>query len=101
MQPLLRLCDSCQHFIEDAGTCKAFPSGVPLGSEDTHFEPIEGQVGDTVYEMDMRRYDRFEDWRRVHPNIKMPVIVSAEVPDEDTELAPQEVPVEKDNENGR
>lgn len=97
MQTLLRLCDSCRFYNEDDGSCKAFPDGIPISSKDTHFDVRDDQVGDTIYEMDMNRYDRFEDWRRVHPNVKLPVFVTYEVPTEDDPLRPADVEVEENN----
>ena len=54
------LCISCKHFHHHTMdhkimTCKAFPQGIPgviLSNEMPHYLPVEGQVGDYVYEQD-------------------------------------------------
>lgn len=54
------LCISCKHFHQRSLdtkllTCEAFPKGIPgviLSNEMPHYLPVEGQVGDYVYEAD-------------------------------------------------
>lgn len=54
------LCISCKHFHPHSLdsktlTCAAFPEGIPgviLSNEMPHYLPVEGQVGDFVYEPD-------------------------------------------------
>ncbi len=54
------LCISCKHFHQTSTdtptlTCAAFPEGIPgviLSNEMPHYLPVEGQVGDFVYEPD-------------------------------------------------
>jgi hypothetical protein len=54
------LCISCKHFHQGSTdtpilTCAAFPEGIPgviLSNEMPHYLPVEGQVGDFVYEPD-------------------------------------------------
>lgn len=80
--PLLRLCDSCIFYNADRGTCRAFPNGIPLSSEDYHFEVLPNQADDeTIYQMDEDKYDLFDMYRRVHPDVKFPVFITYDVPD--------------------
>ena len=54
------LCISCKHFHHQSVhsqvmTCEAFPQGIPgviLSNEMPHYLPVEGQVGDFIYEAD-------------------------------------------------
>ena len=78
---LLRICDSCVFYQEDLGTCQAFPQGVPLRVDEGHFEIRDDQVGDTIYEMDKDKYDRWEMYRRVNPTLKFPILITYEIPD--------------------
>lgn len=80
---LLRLCDSCVFYNEGENTCKAFPDGIPLKSEDTHFEVLPTQEGETIYELDMKQYDAFDIYRRIHPSIRFPLILTYDIPEED------------------
>lgn len=97
MLPVLRLCDSCVFYNEGNNTCKAFPEGIPLKSMDTHFEVLEGQEGDTIYELDQNKYDEFDMYRRIHPEIRFPIILSYELPDDVP--APASVPVAEGENN--
>lgn len=90
MNPTLRICDSCIHFNGE-NACKAFPEGIPLKSEDTHFETLPGQVGGVLYDMDPEKYDLFDMYRRVHPNIRFPVILSYEIPETGTAVSQKDV----------
>lgn len=90
MSPVLRICDSCIYFNGD-NACKAFPEGIPLRSEDTHFEVLPGQEGDTIYDMDPDRYDYFDMYRRVHPDIRFPIIVTYDIPEEDEVVSQRDV----------
>lgn len=90
MNPILRLCDSCRFYNPDAGTCKAFPEGVPLKSSEGHFEVLPGQVGDTIYDMDPSLYDLFEMYRRVHPEVRFPLIITYDVPESADEVFEQQ-----------
>lgn len=94
---ILRICDSCVFYNSDLGTCKAFPDGIPLKSTDTHFEPIEGQVGTTVYELDQGLYDYFDLYRRIHPEVRFPVIISYEIPEEGDSMVPVQEELEEDS----
>lgn len=90
MNPILRICDSCVHFNGE-NSCKAFPEGIPLKSEDTHFEVLPGQVGDALYDMDPEQYDLFEIYRRVHPDVRFPIILTYDVPEEGEGVSQQDV----------
>ena len=94
MNPILRLCDSCIYYNADAGVCKAFPDGIPLKSADPHFEVLLGQVGDTIYDMDPEQYDMFEIYRRVHPQVRFPIILTYDVPDVGEGISQEDVEVE-------
>ena len=85
INPILRLCDSCIHFDGDS-SCSAFPKGIPLLSGDSHFEVLPDQQGDIIYEYDEHRREWFEMYRRVHPEVKFPIIVTYDIPDEDEGL---------------
>lgn len=96
MIPVLKICDSCVFYTgQDTNTCKAFPEGIPLKSEDTHFDPIEGQVGDTVYEMDDSKYTEFEMYRRIHPGIRFPILITYDLPEEDETLTQRTLEVDQ------
>lgn len=81
MKTLLRICGSCKYYREDVGTCKAFPDGVPLRSDEGHFDVRSDQVGTTVYSMDPNKQDVYEMFRRVHPEVKVPVVITYDYPD--------------------
>lgn len=95
MIPILKLCDSCVFYTgPDTNTCKAYPEGIPLKSDDTHFDPIEGQVGETVYEMDESKYETFDIYRRIHPGIRFPILLTYDIPEEDEALTQKTLEVE-------
>lgn len=99
MTVLLRICDSCIHYNADANVCPAFPEGIPLKSDDTHFETLPGQVGDTIYDMDPDKYDEFEMYRRIHPDIKFPILLTYDIPEEGEVVSQQDVEVEEDEQD--
>jgi len=55
-------CNYCKHYKLN-GTCKAFPDGIPgdILFEVPHSSPVAGQVGDTVFTLDMRKQEEFND----------------------------------------
>ena len=75
---LLRLCDSCIFYNAETSTCKAFPEGVPLTSEETHFEVHPDQEGTTTYILDEGLFDYLDMFKRIHPEVKFPVVLSQE-----------------------
>ena len=77
INPILRLCDSCIHFDGDS-SCSAFPKGIPLLSGDSHFEVLPDQQGDIIYEYDENRREWFEMYRRVHPEVKFPIVAGSQ-----------------------
>lgn len=95
MLPIIRLCDSCRFYNESSNTCKAFPEGIPLRSQDTHFEVIEGQVGDHIYDMDKDLYDEFDAFMRVNPGTKMPIFITYDVPEEGEYVEQEDVELEE------
>lgn len=97
MIPILRLCDSCV-FYNGNNTCQSFPNGIPLKSDEVHFDPIEGQVGENVYEMDPKEYDKFEKYRRIYPEIRFPIFLTYDIPEEDEVMQQQSLEVETDAE---
>jgi len=53
-------CWYCKHLTEEL-TCPAFPNGIPealVYGFDTHRELIEGQIGDFIYEVRNKKFDR-------------------------------------------
>lgn len=95
MLPIIRLCDSCRFYNEANNTCKAFPEGIPLRSQDTHFEVLDGQSGDHIYDMDPDLYDEFDAYRRVHPEVRFPIILTYDVPDDGEDFKQEDVPLEE------
>lgn len=91
MENLLRLCNSCKYYNEELNSCKAFPDGIELDSDEPHFDVLPNQTGETVYDMDPDKYDEFEMYRRVHPEIRFPIIVSYDIPDEGESVTQAEV----------
>lgn len=91
MIPILRLCDSCKYYNESDNTCQAFPDGIPLRSVDTHFEVLEGQVGDVIYDMDPDKYDEFDMYRRVHPQVRFPIILTYDTVEEGESIRQEDV----------
>lgn len=94
MIPILRLCDSCKFYNPSTGSCKAFPEGIPLKSADSHFEVLPGQVGDTIYDLDPDHYDEFDMYRRIHPEVRFPLILAYDVPEEDQTMTQEDFEVE-------
>lgn len=82
--PILRLCDSCLHFDGDS-SCSAFLMEFPCYLE-TATSKSHSQQGDIIYEYDENRKEWFEMYRRVHPEIRTPIIVTYDIPDEDEGL---------------
>lgn len=95
---LLRLCDSCTHYNADENTCVAFPEGIPLKSEDTHFEVLPNQEGETIYDLDMGHYDEFDIYRRIHPGIRFPLILTYDIPEADDNFERVDAELEADDE---
>lgn len=95
MIPILRLCNSCV-FYNGNNTCQSFPAGIPLKSDEVHFEIIEGQVGENVYEMDPNKYDEFDTYRRIYPEIRFPILLTYDIPDENEALTQTNLEVEVD-----
>lgn len=95
MTPILRLCDSCI-FYNDNNTCQSFPNGIPLLSDDVHFEVLPGQVGTNVYEMDSKKYDKFEMYRRIYPEIRFPILLTYDLPEAGDSLQQSDLDVEVD-----
>ena len=91
MPQILRLCDSCKFYNESNDSCKAFPEGIPLRSSDPHFEVLDGQVGETIYDMDPQKYDLFEMHRRVQPQIRFPIILTYDIPEQGEGVSQQDV----------
>ena len=96
MTLILRLCNSCKFYNEDTNTCKAFPDGIKLKSSDTHFESIPEQVGDTIYEMDLNKYDEFDMYRRIHPEVRFPILLTYDTIEEGESLTQKDLEVVTD-----
>lgn len=95
---LLRVCDSCTYYNPDTNSCVAFPDGIPLLSEDTHFEVLPGQVGEVIYDLDMSQYDAFDIYRRIHPNIRFPLILTYDIPEEGENFERVDAQLDEDEE---
>ena len=96
MIPILRLCDSCVFYNDGSNSCKAFPNGISLKSSDPHFDTLPGQVGDTIYEMDLNKYDEFDIYRRIHPEVRFPILLTYDTLDEGEGLVQKDLEVEVD-----
>ena len=96
MLPILRICDSCVYYDSSSNTCNAFPEVIPLKSDDTHFDPIEGQEGEYTYEMDPNKYDELEMFQRINPQIRFPILLTYDTIDEDEALVQKSLEVESD-----
>jgi hypothetical protein len=84
--------------MSETNTCKAFPEGIPLRSEDTHFEVLPGQEGETIYDLDMSQYDAFDIYRRIHPGVRFPLILTYDIPEPDENFERVDAELEEEDE---
>lgn len=95
MLPILRICDSCTFYREADNSCKAFPDGIPLRSSDTHFEVLPGQTGEYIYDMDPSLVEELDAYRIIHPEVRFPIIITYDVPEDGEVLNQEDVPLEE------